>query len=799
MTRFSDLLREIHQRSIWQVIGIYLAMSWGVLNAVDVLTGFAGLPDWTPTMAVVLLLIGFPIVTATAVIQKGMPGGGGGENAAEGAGSVEGAEATDVGKAARAAKASDAGLPGSAPENLAAGTGSLDRPSTRPSSTKRLFTWRNAILGGAGAFALLGFSLVAYFVMWETGIGPVGNLEAQGVFEEGEAVVLADFQNTSSDATLGRVVTEALRVDLASSQAITLVTGSRISEILELMEREPGDGLPPEVAREVAIRGGIKAVVDGEVGSAGSGYILSATIRAVESGEPLATFRRTAASPDEVISAIDGLSQDIRERAGESLRSIKSEASLEQFTTASLEALRLYSEADRAADVGDEPRAKELLLEALRLDPDFAMAWRKLAVALQSAAGEPGELEAAATRAYELSERLTPLERGQAVAYYHNVVSGDLQAGIRAYEEILRNYPDDRTALNNIAILFSYSARFEEAIERLNQAISGPGVSSNAYINAVFYYSSLGRMDEAGRMLDEVLTRYPGMEDWNLRAGFTVAAMNGDVDEAAELAERLVTLPGATTRWRHVGSLGQLMVAGLTGEWAAGSQRMADLIRRQRAEGDAFEEMRLSQELADFEYSVRGDSQAARSIVQKLIADGVLNAVPAQARRYQELVELLIRAGSADLAADLLQEWSEVGESASRTVIDDLGVVVEAMSSSDLEANIRGIDQYRARTLCARCFGWTYASLLYEAGRVEGAARAYEEATRVAQTGGFSFFSVTRFLGHERLGEIYEELGDSVRAAEHYAVFADAWPIAEPGLAARKDRARERATALGGE
>ena len=71
-----DLIHEIHRRSVWQVIGIYLAISWVVLQVVEVVTGTVGLPDWTPGMAFVLLLIGLPICVATAFIQEGMPGRG---------------------------------------------------------------------------------------------------------------------------------------------------------------------------------------------------------------------------------------------------------------------------------------------------------------------------------------------------------------------------------------------------------------------------------------------------------------------------------------------------------------------------------------------------------------------------------------------------------------------------------------------------------------------------------------------------------------------------------------------------
>ncbi|MGW8281912.1 MAG: hypothetical protein ACWGON_01320, partial [Gemmatimonadota bacterium] len=63
------LFEELHERSLWQVLGIYLAGSWLVLQVVDQLTESAGLPEWVPSFALVLLLIGLPIVVATAVLQ----------------------------------------------------------------------------------------------------------------------------------------------------------------------------------------------------------------------------------------------------------------------------------------------------------------------------------------------------------------------------------------------------------------------------------------------------------------------------------------------------------------------------------------------------------------------------------------------------------------------------------------------------------------------------------------------------------------------------------------------------------
>ncbi len=72
MSGFKALIQEVHRRSLWQVLGIYLGASWVVLQAVEILTESVGLPDWVQPFAIVLLLIGFPIVLATAFVQEGV-------------------------------------------------------------------------------------------------------------------------------------------------------------------------------------------------------------------------------------------------------------------------------------------------------------------------------------------------------------------------------------------------------------------------------------------------------------------------------------------------------------------------------------------------------------------------------------------------------------------------------------------------------------------------------------------------------------------------------------------------------
>src|SRR2546426_9678642 len=110
---------------------------------------------------------------------------------------------------------------------------------------------------------------------------------------------------------------------------------------------------------------------------------------------------------------------------------------LEQVTTGSLEALRKYSQAQRANDAGETDRAVALLREAIALDTTFAMAYRKLAVVLNNTGGAPSLIVDAATRAYGHRDRLPPRERSLAEAVHHSQADFDPPKVESAYRTAL--------------------------------------------------------------------------------------------------------------------------------------------------------------------------------------------------------------------------------------------------------------------------------------------------------------------------------------------------------------------------
>jgi adenylate cyclase len=57
-----SLWHELKRRKIWRTVAVYAAVSWGLLQLADVVWEPLGLPAWTMTLVIVLVVLGFPLV-----------------------------------------------------------------------------------------------------------------------------------------------------------------------------------------------------------------------------------------------------------------------------------------------------------------------------------------------------------------------------------------------------------------------------------------------------------------------------------------------------------------------------------------------------------------------------------------------------------------------------------------------------------------------------------------------------------------------------------------------------------------
>jgi len=315
----------------------------------------SGLPSWTPTLTLTFLVALLPLIVATAVVQGGLPG-------------LRMEDEIDPND-----------LVGLTPEQV------LVIPEAHPLYESRIFTWRNTVLGAVSSAALIVTSVVAYMMMWALGIGPVGSLLAQGVIAEQDPVVLAAFENRTDDSSLGALVTDAFELELSRSGVVTLADPAWVRQVAVGMGVGRTAPVTRETAHRVAEQEGMRLVVSGDVGRRGAGYLLSSAISLPE-GSVIARFEEPSSREDDLLAAIERLSERVRERLGESLRTIREGERLAPIATDSVGALRLYRQAGSATVSGDLLAAIDMLEQALAIDPSFAMGWRRLGVLSEQAA-----------------------------------------------------------------------------------------------------------------------------------------------------------------------------------------------------------------------------------------------------------------------------------------------------------------------------------------------------------------------------------------------------------------------------
>jgi len=773
MSGFRKLIGEAHRRSLWQIVIFYIAASWVVLQVAEHVADQFGLPEWTYGAAVLLLLVGFPVVTATAFVQEGVGSSGGKDSDDSG---------TDD-EATTADSATDVTRDSAAPP-AASGSG------------KRLFTWRNAIVGGLAAFALLGLALGGFLFMRSAGIGSAGTLVAKGVLDEKARIIVADFKGPEDEPALQRTVTEAFRIDFGESPIVRVAEPSQVAAALRRMERATDTPLDPELARELAIREGFAAVIAGEIGAAGSGYLLSARLLDAQDGAVLASHRETAKNGDDLVPAIDRLSKRLRERIGESIVSLGESAPLERVTTASLEALEKYSEAEYAiGHEGNRARAIALLEEAVALDSTFAMAHRKLGIALYIIREERARQIEQFKKAFDNRERLGELERYITEATYYTYGTGELEKAVTAYQNALAEDPESHTALNNLGLVYQALGDDERAWELYQRALEVDSTFSNPYTNGMLTLVNLNRIDDARGLHNRMATNFPGNPGVNSDGWWLYGAI-GDYETAEQHLETLQRENPGNGSLQAEARFGLAGVASVAGQVGAAEEHLEAALEIQRDRDLAAEFLTAALDLAWVQLVVEADAEGAIARFETALAQQPMEDVQPFERPYAEIASLYARAGDARTAARYMEAMeTEVWPLANGdpdiqwryyTARGDV-----AAASGDHE---RAITEYRRidPKFCRLCRMNALGYGFDQAGLPDSATVYLDQYATTSR--GFRFLTDRLWLGttYERLGQLYDEQANLEKAAEYYAKFVELWAEADEALQPRVLAAQAR-------
>jgi serine/threonine protein kinase/tetratricopeptide (TPR) repeat protein len=400
------------------------------------------------------------------------------------------------------------------------GTHRVEVAAAAPARAKRSSQLMKVGLAAGLVAAALGAVL---FVRWERA----------GRLTEKDTVVLADFDNSTSDPVFDDTLRQALSVGLHQSPFLNVLSPDKVSATLRLMTLPPDTPLTAQRAREVCQRAGSRAYLAGSIARLGTDYVVGLKAVNCRTGDILGQEQATAPAKEKVLDTLGQAATKLRSELGESLATVqKYDVPLMQATTSSLEALKAYSLGVKTSDEKGPVAALPFDLRAIELDPNFAMAYRAVGLDYSNLA-QTGRASEYLTKAFALREHASEREALIIAADYYFLVTGELQKAAQTFQQITAVYPRDEAAVNNLGSVYEQLGQYEKSIELEKQALVMNPDAVNAYENLANGYMALQRFDEARQTIAAAHAR--GLEDYVLRlTQYALAFLAKDSQAMAE-------------------------------------------------------------------------------------------------------------------------------------------------------------------------------------------------------------------------------------------------------------------------
>jgi eukaryotic-like serine/threonine-protein kinase len=599
---------------------------------------------------------------------------------------------------------------------------------------------------------------------------------------EKDTVVLADFVNTTGDAVFDGTLKQALAVQLEQSPYLNLLPESRVREALRFMGRQPEERISNDVAREICMREGAKAMLTGSIASLGTHYVITVSALNAQNGDVLAREETEAESKEQVLKSLDRAASSLRGKLGESIGSVQKFATpLEQATTSSLEALQAFSLGQAKHQRLDDAAAIPYLKRAVELDPNFAMAQATLGVAYNNTT-QQGLADSYITKAFDLKERASERERLYISSHYYDIVTGDMDKAIETYEQWVQTYPRDTAPRDNLALRYNAIGQQEKALASSSEAMRIDPKDSYAYQNVADTYERLNRFDEARAVAEKGVAQNMG---WSLHFTlFDLAFIRGD--EAAErheleLAagkpdEPIMLLSQAQAECSR-GRLQPARAAFTRSESAAqrlGYKEFSGIVLALQAgcEADLGNLAEARQKIS--EALTASEDRTTRTIVM------VPLALTGDAARSQKIADDLVRRYPTDTL--LNKVWVPVTQA-----LTDLQHNQPAQAVARLEVATPyelGSEPGAAHYLVNDVRGQAFL-------RLKEGAKAAAEYQRILDHRGINPLDVNYNLSHLGLGRAQALQGNTAAAKSAYQDFFAAWKDADPDLPALKQAKAE--------
>ena len=601
---------------------------------------------------------------------------------------------------------------------------------------------------------------------------------APATLTEKDFVVVADFANTTGEEAFEDSLTQALAIELRQSPFLNVLADAKVRETMKRMGRSNGEKLTPDVAREICLRTGSKAVLDGSISRLGSHYLMNLNAIACESGDALLSERDEAAGREEVLTTLDRIATRLRTGLGESLRSVQKFDVPVEVTTDSLEALKSYAEGLKVLLSQGEAPSIPFFQRAVDLDPNFPIGYAALA-SRYSNLDQPSIALGYATKAYELRDHVSERERLVITARYLRL-TGELEKLTQALDMWIAEYPLDARPHGSLGSNYDFMGEYTKALVEWQTALRLSPDDVSMYENLGLIYLALNRPLEAQETLNSAFAQHldggslrwatyylgfmqknaelmqlqvqwavgkPGSEDVLLSAQADTEGYFGRLGRARELSRRAVDsamrsdYPEAAALWQVSAAL-----------------REAEFNEVREARNDIRQALALSQGrnvkmLAALALARIGDADQAEMMVNKLLSENPRNTVFSQFRLPSIRAAIALSRGNPARALECLEMIRPY----------ELGQPSPSGLAPLYPAYLRGL---------------AYLSM-------HNGAAAAVEFKKLLDNPGIALNFAPGVLAHLHLARAYALANDASKASSAYEGFLNLWKGADSNISIR--------------
>ena len=413
-----SFIQELKRRNVIRVAAIYLIVSWLLMQIGDVMFPALRLPEWTTTMLVAFLLLGFPIALILSWAYEATPDG--------------------------IKRTSDV-EPG---ESITGSTGQKIN------------------------YLIIGVLVVAVVFLGARELSRDDSLSQVAATVTDKSIAVLPFANRSAAEENAEFFAAGVHDELLT--LLSKIGGIKVISRTSVENLKEGLSIP-----EIGVLLGVATVLEGQVQRAGNTLRINVQlINAAQEDHLWATTYDRELSAGNVFQVQSEIARTIADSLHAEL-SESDESLLDTVPTENTEALRLYMlgrQFKKQSSFESERRSASYFQQAVALDTEYAEAWAGIASIhasmLQTGLIEIKEYIAAAkpavAQALRINSRLAEAHAQQGTLYWR---SGNLDAAEESFKRALVLSPGDSNSLVAYGIYLRLRGRPQQAISILERAL----------------------------------------------------------------------------------------------------------------------------------------------------------------------------------------------------------------------------------------------------------------------------------------------------------------------------------------